>query len=190
MRNSVFRDVSDILLGADVHRLLEQSGRLAEWIPELAPMIGFDQHSPHHAYDVYTHTAYVVAAMPEDLTLRWAALLHDVGKVPCFSRDANGRGHFYGHAEAGAAIAERIFSRIDAPELLQRRAVWLIGSHMKRLQPEKSALAALLRQYGREAVNQLIVLQEADLSCKGTAEDGAQAEQFSAMRSILNNTEE
>lgn len=57
-------------------------------------MIGFDQHSPHHAYDLFTHTAHVTAGVSADLTLRWAALLHDTGKVATFTRDATGRGHF------------------------------------------------------------------------------------------------
>ena len=44
----------------------------------LKPTLGFDQHSPHHVYDVYGHTARVVAQVPSELVIRWAALLHDV----------------------------------------------------------------------------------------------------------------
>ena len=56
--------------------------------------MGFDQHSPPQRYDLYTHIAQVVDRVPGDLPLRWAALLHDVGKIPTFTRDETGRGHF------------------------------------------------------------------------------------------------
>ena len=55
---------------------------LVKIIPELKPTLGFDQHSPHHKYDLFTHIAHVVGNVPPDLTVRWAALLHDVGKIP------------------------------------------------------------------------------------------------------------
>ena len=55
---------------------------LVKIIPELKPTLGFDQHSPHHKYALFTHIAHVVGNVPPDLTVRWAALLHDVGKVP------------------------------------------------------------------------------------------------------------
>ena len=64
---------------------------LVKIIPELKPTLGFDQHSPHHKYDLFTHIAHVVGNVPPDLTVRWAALLHDVGKVPTFARDETGR---------------------------------------------------------------------------------------------------
>lgn len=67
---------------------------LVKIIPELKPTLGFDQHSPHHKYDLFTHIAHVVGNVPPDLTVRWAALLHDVGKAPTFARDETGRGHF------------------------------------------------------------------------------------------------
>lgn len=70
-------------------------------VPALGPSWGFQQHNPHHAFDVYTHTAQVVERVPPDLPLRWAALLHDVAKPACFTLDEAGIGHFRGHA-AGA----------------------------------------------------------------------------------------
>ena len=48
---------------------------LVKIIPELKPTLGFDQHSPHHKYDLFTHIAHVVGNVPPDLTVRWAALL-------------------------------------------------------------------------------------------------------------------
>ena len=81
-RERVYQELSGFLLKAEVSDLLRFAPILAQVIPELSPTLGFLQHSPHHAYDVFTHTAHVTAAVAPVLSLRWAALLHDIGKVP------------------------------------------------------------------------------------------------------------
>jgi len=136
-------------------------------IPELEPMIGFDQRSPHHAYDLYTHVAHVVAGVPKELTLRWAALLHDIGKVPTFTQDETGRGHFYGHAPKGAQMAEEVLRRLKAPTALRQQVVLLIEKHMLRLEPDKKILRRRIGQFGWETVEQLLALQKADMGSKG-----------------------
>ena len=116
-----FEELTAFLLEAAVEDLLQAAPMLVRRIPELGPTLGFQQHSPHHAYDVFTHTAHVAAAVPPEPALRWAALLHDVGKVPCFTRDENGRGHFKGHAQVSARMAEEILRRLHAPPNCGRR---------------------------------------------------------------------
>ena len=167
-RERVFEELCKLLPLLTVETMDLFAPILAAVIPELAPMIGFDQHSPHHAYDLYTHVAHVVAAVPKDLTLRWAALLHDIGKVPTFTRDATGRGHFYGHAPKGAEMAETVLHRLKAPAALRERVVLLIGKHMTRLEPDKKTLRRQLGRLGWETVEQLLWLQEADMGSKGT----------------------
>ena len=129
-RERVFEELCRFLLWAKTEDLLTFAPILAAAIPELAPMIGFDQHSPHHAYDIFTHTAHVTAAVPADLPLRWAALLHDVGKPATFTTDETGRGHFYTHAKIGAELADRILRGLKAPTRLREEAVFLIANHM------------------------------------------------------------
>ena len=64
-------------------------------LPEAVPMFGFDQNNPHHDSDCWHHTARVVAAVPEqDIILRLAALLHDLGKPDTCTVDARGISHF------------------------------------------------------------------------------------------------
>ena len=155
----LFEKLCKLLPGMSFEELMASAPMLASSIPELAPMMGFDQHSPHHAYDLYTHTAYVTVAVGEDLTLRWAALLHDIGKVPAFTQDANGRGHFYGHAQMGAQMADAVLRRLEAPEELRKQVVTLIGNHMTRLKPEKESLEILIDQFGWETVQKLLLLQ-------------------------------
>jgi tRNA nucleotidyltransferase (CCA-adding enzyme) len=140
---------------------------LTQVIPELASSVGFQQHTPHHAYDVFTHTAHVVSHVSGDLTLRWAALLHDVGKVPTFTMDENGRGHFLGHAQVSARLADEILRRLKAPTQLREDVVFLIDHHMLVPTAERKLLRRYLSRYGTQRLIWLMALQKADCKSKG-----------------------
>lgn len=167
-RERVFDELCKLLPLVEAEDLLRFAPILVQVIPELRECLGFDQHSPHHAYDLYTHTAHVTAAVPGTLPLRWAALLHDIGKVPCFTTDENGRGHFYGHAQASAEMADGILRRLKAPTALREQAVTLIRLHMTPLEPDKKLLRRRLGKYGEETLLDLLALQRADMGSKGT----------------------
>lgn len=169
-RERVFAELNGALPRMDLEDFLTFGPVLAAAIPELEPTLGFCQHSPHHAYDLYTHIAHVTAALPREPVLRWAGLLHDLGKVPTFTRDETGRGHFYGHAQVGAEMAGQVLLRLRAPNALRERVVTLIDQHMTPLTAEEPLLRKRLRRLGKETVGQLLTLQRADFSSKGTGE--------------------
>lgn len=184
-RERVFEELCKLITSAiTAEDMIVFASIMAAVIPELEPMIGFNQRSPHHAYDLFTHVAHVAAGVPEDLTLRWAALLHDVGKVPTFTQDPTGRGHFYGHAGVGAEMADTILRRLKAPTNLRERVVFLIEKHMTKLEPEKKVLRRWLGRLGEETIEQLLLLQEADMGSKGTGKPEEMA-QFSRIRGVL-----
>ena len=183
-RERVFEELCKLLPLVDTQDLLTFAPLLCAVIPELSPLMGFDQHSPHHAYDLFTHVAHVVAGVPKDPTLRWAALLHDIGKIPTFTRDETGRGHFYGHAPKGAEMADAVLRRLKAPTALRQQAVLLIDKHMLRLTPDKKQLRRCLSRFGWETVQQLLWLQQADMGSKGTG-NPEELEVFPQIRSIL-----
>lgn len=170
-RERVLDELCKLLPLVDASDLLTYQPILTQVLPELASAVGFRQHSPHHAYDVYTHTAHVVAGVPRDLTLRWAALLHDVGKPACFSLDESGRGHFYGHAQVSAQMAEEAMRRLKAPNALREEAVFLIEHHMTTLEADPKLLRRRLSRYGETRLRQLIALQRADYCAKGVIGD-------------------
>ena len=171
-RERVFDEMCRLLPLVTAEDMIRFAPILAVVIPELQPMIGFDQRSPHHAYDLYTHVAGVVAGVPGELILRWAALLHDVGKVPTFTVDETGRGHFYDHAVKGAEMADSILRRLKAPNALREQVVLLIEKHMLWLAPEKKQLRRQIGKLGQETVYQILSLQQADNSNKGTEKSG------------------
>lgn len=154
-------ELDDLIVGAPV---------LCRFIPALEETVNFNQHSPHHAYDVYTHICHVTAAVPREATLRWAALLHDVGKPACFAQDETGRGHFKGHAQVGAAMAAEILRELDAPKPLAAEVVWLIDHHMEPLPRDEAELRADVERDGLTRTRQLLILKEADARSKGVAE--------------------
>ena len=183
-RERVFEELCKLLLVAKAEDITRFAPILTAVIPELAPMIGFDQRSPHHAYDLITHTAHVVEGVPPTLPLRWAALLHDTGKVKTFTLDATGRGHFYGHAKDSAAIADDILRRLKAPTALREEVVPLIGRHMTRLQPDRKLLRRQVSKDGFPMVEAQLALQQADMGSKGTVEDDGSAV-FAEVRQLL-----
>lgn len=158
------------LVDAELDDLIAGAPVLCRFIPALEETVNFNQHSPHHAYDVYTHICHVTAAVPREATLRWAALLHDVGKPACFAQDETGRGHFKGHAQVGAAMAAEILRELDAPEPLAAEVVWLIGHHMEPLPRNEAELSADVERDGLTRTRQLLILKEADARSKGVAE--------------------
>ncbi len=188
-RERVFEELCKLLPLLKTEDLLRFGSILAAVIPELAPTLHFDQRSPHHAYDLFTHIAHVTAGVSADLTLRWAALLHDIGKVPTFTQDATGRGHFYGHAKVGADMADGVLRRLKAPTALREDVVLLIEKHMTRLEPEKKILRRWLGKLGWDMVERILTLQEADMSSKGTGKV-PELVQFSQLRQLLQEIKE
>ncbi len=187
-RERVFEELCKLLPLVNAEDLLRFSPVLAAAIPELEPCIGFQQHNPHHIHDVYGHTACVVATVASDPVLRWAALLHDVGKPATFTLDENGRGHFYGHAKESARMADGILRRLKAPTAFRERVVLLISHHMTPLTPDRKLLRRRLSALGSEALHQLLALQEADWGGKGTSEVRENGE-FSQIRQLLEQIE-
>ena len=135
---------------------------LAVLIPELAPMFGFDQRNPHHDRDVWEHTIAVVEHTPPEPVLRWAALLHDIGKPSCFSRTEDGVGHFFGHAEQSTVMAEQILNRLRFDRDGRERIVRLVRFHDMPLTADRRLVKRLLSKHGEEAARQLIELHRAD----------------------------
>ncbi len=183
-RERVFDELCKLLPLVNAQDLLTFAPVLTQAIPELAPTVGFQQHTPHHAYDVYTHTVQVVAGTPRDLTLRWAALLHDIGKPATFARKENGQGSFYGHAQVSARLADAVLLRLKAPTVLRESVVNLVAQHMTWPVADKKWLRRRLSRLGPEALSDLLTLQEADSGSKGVP-DPESAAHFARIRQIL-----
>lgn len=156
-----------LLCGKNVEKILtDYKEVIFEIIPELRATDGFEQHSPYHVYDVWTHTTKVVAAIECGFDFRVAALLHDVEKPSTFRLDENGRGHFKGHPEAGAQTAEKILRRLRFSNAEIKRITDIIRLHDNRPDGDRFHLAELCAKENINAVEDTLKLIAADLHGK------------------------
>ena len=155
--------------------LLEYPDILGVVLPEILPCVGFDQRNPHHCYDVWGHTARAVGAAPPTRVLRWTMLLHDLGKPKCFTQDANGIGHFYGHTAASAEMAEEIMARLRFEHTLAQGVRAQLACFDEMFPPERAAVHRMMARYGRETMWNLLQTKLADNAAK--APDGLERAQ-------------
>lgn len=156
-------ELTKLLCGPSAGKILARFRDVAAiCIPELAPMFDFFQHNPHHDRDVWTHTLAAVDSIPPDPVLRWAALLHDVGKPGCFSIESDGLGHFYGHAQRSTMLADEILSRLRFDNDSRKQITTLIRYHDLPIPPERKPVRRLINKLGEDTVRQLILLHIAD----------------------------
>ena len=159
----VAEELCKLICGRDVKRvLLTYAETLGAVLPELLPMRGFDQRNRHHIYDVLEHTAVAMEHVPPEPVLRWAALLHDSGKPACFTLDAKGEGHFYGHPKESARIADAALRRLRLDTATREQAVLLVQYHDTQIEPTEKAVRRALNKYGPEALFRLLMLKRAD----------------------------
>lgn len=180
-RERVFDELCKLLPLVTAGDLLRFTPIFTAVIPELKPTVGFDQRTRHHIYDIFTHTAHTVEGVSPDLALRWAALLHDIGKPDTFTQDEAGSGHFHGHAKVSAQMADAILRRLKAPNALREQVVLLIAQHMVMLEPDRKLLRRRLYQHGAETVEKMLLLQRADILATGVYRDPISFEQASAL---------
>lgn len=92
-------------------QILADSCLLDIMIPELSYQIGFDQNSRYHDYELWEHTMKVVEVTPSD-NLRWAALLHDIGKPFTKTTNKKGNCNYLGHEIMSSFLIRQIGSRL------------------------------------------------------------------------------
>lgn len=143
--------------------ILREADLLSLWLPELQACRGVPQNR-FHAYDVYFHSLYSCDAAPVGRpVVRWAALLHDLGK-PATRVERHGDGTFYHHEAVGAELARDLLQRLRFPTRFTERVVHLVREHMFDYQSgwSDAAVRRWLRRVGPEYVAELFDLRIAD----------------------------
>lgn len=164
----IAQELSKLLCGKEAGRVLTTyPDILGQVIPELLPMVGFDQQNIHHCHDLLTHTAVAVDRAPPVLHLRLTMLLHDIGKPACFSLGEDGQGHFYGHARESVRMAGEILRRLRYPKALTQQVETLIRYHDSVL--EEDRIRRWLNKLGEETFFDLLAVQRADTAALAPA---------------------
>lgn len=171
----VFSELSGLLTGrrsaANISRVLTDFRDIAAVvIPELEPCFDFEQHSRYHCFDVYRHMICAAENAARisggELALPLAMLLHDIGKPARFSLDENGEGHFYGHAQLSADIADDILRRFKTSTALRERVCGIIKYHDIPLPENERQLRRLVSKHGEALARDIALAHIADNSAQ------------------------
>lgn len=152
-------ELNKMLLGKELYpalKLFYQSALMREIIPELAAGAGISP-GDSHPYDLLGHSITSAHFVYPSLPLRWAALLHDLGKLHSSLRD---------HAQLGAKIARSILLRLCCSNKLIHEVETLVGNHMFEIHPHSSnrAIRRFLARVGTDTAFQLVKLRQGDLA--------------------------
>ena len=155
---------------AGLDALLE-AGALGAMLPEVEALVGFGDGEWRHK-DVWKHTKQVVRQAVPKIEVRWAALFHDIGKVRTRSISPSGEVHFFGHAEVGARMFDRIDRRVPLftkDDVLKSSVRFLILHHLRASQYDASWTDSAVRRFAKEigeGLDDLLCLSRADITTK------------------------
>jgi poly(A) polymerase len=150
--------------GLDV---LRRCGLLEALLPEVFALVGFGEGIRHK--DVWMHTRTVVRRAPPRLLLRWAALLHDIGKVPTRRFENGGQVTFIGHPEVGARMLRRVRKRLPFSDAEYEHIRFLVAAHLRAAAYDETWTDSAVRRFARDAgacLDDLLDLARADITSK------------------------
>lgn len=147
------------------------AGALDALLPEIKAMVGFGDGEFRHK-DVWRHTKQVVRQAASRTEVRWAALLHDIGKLKTRRISPDGEVHFFGHAEVGASMFDRMQRRLPlftGVDRLSTSIRFLILHHLRASQYDKGWTDSAVRRFAKDMgplLGDLLDLSRADITTK------------------------
>lgn len=163
--------------------IFKNSGLMTEILPELINCFGVEQKSPgrHHIYDVGTHLLESLKnCKSDDIVVRFATLIHDIGKPQTYRKLDTGVITFYNHEMVSTRIAENIADRLRFSKKEKEKFVRLVRWHQFTVDENQTdnAIRRILRNVGPEYMEDMLLLRVADRLGGGASETSWRLEDF------------
>lgn len=181
-------EFSKMLCGKTPMYLLDKYSLIFEYIiPEIKPMIGFNQNNPYHCLDVWKHSLCVLSEIKDtNLSLRLAALFHDIGKPFCYTED-DGVGHFYGHADKSVEITEKVLKNLKYSNDIIEEVLTLIKYHDVQISLSNKFIRRMLNKMDENLFNELLELKKADIIGQSEKDREKRLKEIEDLKLLLSN---
>lgn len=169
-RERVRDELTSLLLSDYTMRFISlRDTRLLQYImPEFEICFQTQQNNPHHIYNVAVHTLHSIANVEKDKDLRWAMLLHDIGKPLTRITDEDGIDHFYGHPEKSVRLAGIILKRLRFDNKSIEKITRLVKFHDRDIAPSFKSVRRALSVVGCDIFEELLKVKKADAKAQNS----------------------
>ena len=153
-------------------------------LPEWDAMVGVEQNTPHHKYDVADHTLHALKNVKKDKILRLTMLFHDMGKPAMKTTDEKGRDHFKGHALVSEEIARTVLRRLKFDNETVKKVTRLVCYHDYRIEATPQNVRRAMNRIGVELFPYYLAVRMADVKAQSPYRRRAKIENIVAMREL------
>ncbi|MGE5630318.1 MAG: CCA tRNA nucleotidyltransferase [Caulobacteraceae bacterium] len=185
-------ELTKILLSDNpfVFSLLMETKLLKYILPEFTDCYLTLQNNPYHVYNVAVHILTSVAWIEKDRILRWAMLLHDIGKPSAKTTDEKNIDHFYNHQQKSVQIAKNVLDRLRFDNKSADTILRLIRHHDISIKPEAKSVRKAVSRVGDDIFPDLLKVIEADKKAQNPKYFTERSENLKKIRELYREIKE